>query len=857
MKKVKILLACLILATSSWAANVTLKPVNELAFRTTGGVTATKDVDTTFQAPTDWAKGFPKIETEATHAIECTYSAEFFVLQMYDVTEYDLNFVSSLTLTFNMLSTNTYKLGAWIYPDADWTEADQKEWTEGQCPIVEKFKSVVGVYPGHVNTGKTYLVQAVCSDDKAIQTMTFSGDALKALAKGAVKKGDKVYLSLIITFSETEAGFSKSRNPKMYCMTADEAKQPVMSFDMQVVDYNQPIGLYQYRPKTNGSGFDSKEDGSTTATIELNNSARIFCIGQYIIPDFDKSAVYNFYFKRNANNYQDILIFNWPEYEHSSITASEANSTFETIVGFAPGVMTTAANDSIQTSCYRKNDSILVAVPGTNITPLFTDAWGNTHINLLLLNKKYTSGSNSNIKIYSNSANTSDVNKPSWTIASYANVYNETQELTYDDLQAACGAANANDIIRVNNDLSTDARINITTNPVTIYGRTADTKIKFTTRGQLMFLTNNYAGKTYIKNLTLVNDNTKPRDHMGIEVNKPIELENVTFVSEAGYNEEKYDVQAKQANVTLVGNNVIPGGIKVENGRRIDDGIDGSSPRTTHTTPIAVTMNSIGENTMVVAHGWGARRDMYQLTNEGYALYVVAGSGDLKAFAVQPISLSETEDNAELIAKYKGISTDITLSRTIAGSATDYSTICLPFETTKDELGAAEVYQYDNATINGESATLHFVPATDLEAGKPYLVRFASEKENIVFPGKTITAATPGKYGDDHYEFIGLYNQTKITDDATKSLMYLGSANTLYWASENCTIKGSRGYIQAVSEPAKTVRRVAIGGHQAPTDIEMHDAQCAAMHDGKFLINGQFVIVKDNKMFNAQGQIIK
>ncbi len=841
---------------------VTLTPVNELAFRTTGAVSGSGET-LSFQAPTGWAGGFPKTETDATnHAIECNYSNQFFVLQMYDVTEYDLNFVSSLTLTINMQNATTYKLGAWVYPDADWTEADQKKWAEGRCPIVEKFKSVVGVYPGHVNTTETYLVQAERNTENTIQTMTFSGATLKALADGAVKKEDKVYVSLIITFSETKASYSTNRNPKMYCMTAAEDKQPVMSFEYKPYVEGQPTLEYQYRTKGNNDGWN---DNSYPKAASADNKAlengfqQHFAVGmQYAVKGLDKSCTYTL--KLDIASGPSSAMYAW-EYPNAipTINAKEtaiALATFvEETTGTAMGGNTAFTGIPLAGSAC-VNSWWTLNINAADLQYATEDAWGYVWLNLILLQDPTSANKP---KIASSFDDNPD-HRPIFTTA-YANVYNETQDLTYDDLNTACGAANTNDIIRVNNDLSTNARINITHNPVTIYGRTPQTKIKFTTCRALMFLTKDYSSndKTYIKNLTLVNDNNSPRDAHGIEVNKPTVLENVTFVSEAGYNDGKCDVYSSQQNVTLVGNNILPGGILLADNRRIDDGIDGSSPRTTHTTPIAVTLANIGEDKMVVAHGWGARKDMYQLTNEGYALYVVAGNGDLKTFAIQPITLSETEDNTDLIAKYKGIETDITLSRTIAGSASDYSTLCLPFETTIGELGAAEVLAYDYATVNGDEATLTFSSVTDLEAGKPYLVRFATNQTNRVFTGKTITAATPGKYGDEHYEFIGLFNQTKITETANHSMMYLGNANTLYWAGNNCTIKGSRGYLKAVSAPAKAARHVAIGGHGAPTSIDNPTiGDSRTIHNPqKLLRNGQLVIIHGEQVYNAQGQMIK
>jgi len=846
-KRLCLALAAMLLGIgSTWATAVALKPVNELAFRTSGGVTGD---GASFQAPTAWVSGYPKSETNSTnHAIECNYGTEFFAMQMYDVTDYNLNETSSVTLTFQMQNTLTNKLGAWVYPNADWTESSQQAWSAGQCPIVENFKSVVGTYPGHVGTSLTCIAQAVCSENNTIQTFTFTGDALQALIKGAVKKDNKVYLSLIITFSETNASYSKARKPTYYCMTADENKQPVMSFETQEVNYNYPKALYQYRPASDGSKFDGKVDGSTVATVELNNSARIFCVGQYRIPNFDKAAIYNFYFKRNQTNYQDILIFNWPEYKHAQMTAAEANTTFSSIVGFAPGVTTTAAKDSIQTSCYRKNDSVLVTVPGSNITPLYTDAWGYTHVNLLLVNKKYNTSSNSNLKVYSNNATTAVANQPAWIFAGLANIYNKVQNKQYSKLSDAETAAVAGDTLCVNNDITLTARQEIDV-AITLVGRTPQTKIlRGTGLDNLLLLTK---ANVTLQDITLDGQSVS-RSKNGIECgsNSKLTLKGVTmqnFAPTAGY----ADVMVTGNGVVLTGTNILPNGIKLNKNKRVQ------TTSATITSPISLILAAdyVSDYVAVQTCSDPTLFTVTCLDGNDWGLYCKPGKTELSAIKyAASITLDESSnDNATIIAAYMGRPTSITLARTIAASTSAYSTFCVPFETTKSELGAAEVLAYTGATIVGEEATLNFEDVETLEAGKPYLVRFDAEYKDPVFTGKTITAATAGKYGDENFEFKGLFSQTKITTDQTQDMMYLGAANQLYWADANCTINGLRGYFEAISAPAVAVRRMSIG---RGTATGINHQSSIINHQSKVLRNGQLIIIRDGKQFNAQGQAL-
>ena len=172
MKTLFTLIAMALMTMGTWA-QTTISPSAEMAFRTAG---KEGDVET---EPTAWQNGFPKTD-QAT--IECTYSQRMWAQQMYDVTDVDFDNALKVTLNFTMAAKANYRLGAWIYPDADWTEEAAQTWTDGKCPIVENFKNAIGVYPSFIAESNSYLARYEGSTSgNTTQNIDFADSKLEAL----------------------------------------------------------------------------------------------------------------------------------------------------------------------------------------------------------------------------------------------------------------------------------------------------------------------------------------------------------------------------------------------------------------------------------------------------------------------------------------------------------------------------------------------------------------------------------------------------------------------------------------------------------------------------------------------------
>lgn len=158
-----------------------------------------------------------------------------------------------------------------------------------------------------------------------------------------------------------------------------------------------------------------------------------------------------------------------------------------------------------------------------------------------------------------------------------------------------------------------------------------------------------------------------------------------------------------------------------------------------------------------------------------------------------------------------------------------WNTICLPFDLTSltgtplegatvKELDTEGIYDGHQTSLEGTTLYLNFKNATSMEAGKPYIVRWATTEADIespVFSGVTVTTETkeipnPNRYSYDGPgtitvaaptdacfnggKFCGTYDPTVIYN-TEHNKYYLGDHNTLYLPNtEGYSLKAFRAY---------------------------------------------------------------
>ena len=228
-----------------------------------------------------------------------------------------------------------------------------------------------------------------------------------------------------------------------------------------------------------------------------------------------------------------------------------------------------------------------------------------------------------------------------------------------------------------------------------------------------------------------------------------------------------------------------------------------------HDTPVAFTSNGDGS---------------YTMTMPAYDVEVQSG------FTPSTVTLydgSNDPTNAATIGEYHGHYADVTISERTLWKDGSWNTLCLPFDVSAEQIAIGDHPLY-GATImeldvenkwsmvngqwsidneNGDHQTgfasdgtlyLYFKDASEIKAGKPYIVKWATTGSNIVSPEflfSKIRGSVPDyvESTDGKVSFIGNFDPVTL-DGGDKSSLFLGAGNTLYYPSGAMTIGAFRAY---------------------------------------------------------------
>lgn len=136
---------------------------------------------------------------------------------------------------------------------------------------------------------------------------------------------------------------------------------------------------------------------------------------------------------------------------------------------------------------------------------------------------------------------------------------------------------------------------------------------------------------------------------------------------------------------------------------------------------------------------------------------------------------------------------NVTLARTL--KADSWNTFCLPFAMTAEEVttnGIGEIRALASVEVEEERAVLNFEAVSEIEAGKPYIVKPSEEVTQISVSCATISAVEPDAYQANDVSMTGSYVKSYVPLDA-----YFISDNVFYLCDEEESVimKGFRAYI--------------------------------------------------------------
>ena len=230
------------------------------------------------------------------------------------------------------------------------------------------------------------------------------------------------------------------------------------------------------------------------------------------------------------------------------------------------------------------------------------------------------------------------------------------------------------------------------------------------------------------------------------------------------------------------------------------------------------------------------------------------------------ITLDENVNNSELLNTWKtsGRQVNVQLVRSLTSGM--YNTFCLPFDLTEQEVKetfgeGATVAKFISGTLSNDKQNLDitFENCTTIEAGTPYLIEPTKGMTNPTFYNRVIkeTAADGENFSPNGaIEYLGIINPHQL-EAGNKKYLFLQANNQLIWskADDTSSMKGMRGYFYVPDMqdmPASCPARLSVRpAAHTPTDLPSSSSSTSSLE--KFLLHGQFVIIKDNKMYNAQG----
>lgn len=219
-----------------------------------------------------------------------------------------------------------------------------------------------------------------------------------------------------------------------------------------------------------------------------------------------------------------------------------------------------------------------------------------------------------------------------------------------------------------------------------------------------------------------------------------------------------------------------------------------------------VTGTSIhGRNTDSFDAVSATRHDFLPTVSFGYAL----------------VDLVDNADNKDVISNNSGAGKNVILSGRTLYKDGKWNTLCLPFaigNATAAEghhfdgtpLEGAELMELDTQAgsyehqtgIDGSTLYLNFKAATSIVAGTPYIIKWASGDNlvNPVFTGVTIDDSAEAQarktISFTGGSFVGSYDPFAITDGNIDEIIYLGSNNTIGYASEPRTLRPFRAHFE-------------------------------------------------------------
>lgn len=226
------------------------------------------------------------------------------------------------------------------------------------------------------------------------------------------------------------------------------------------------------------------------------------------------------------------------------------------------------------------------------------------------------------------------------------------------------------------------------------------------------------------------------------------------------------------------------------------------------------------------------------------------------------ISLGDGVNNPTEIDKYQGANVNVIFNRTITAT-NEWFTLCLPFYMDEDKVfevfGNSTIATLVSSEDRGSLIHLNFDYVKNIEAGKAYMIKPGKDfVAGTIIEGVTIKNVNPEdlKSTCEHMYFQGVFDQYLLEGDNKR---FVGANNYLYSPADGGTTMGAfRCYFTIPVESQALVGSKAariVFGPQVATGTE--NVQSDQAPSAKVIIDGTLYIIRGERTYNAQGQLVK
>ena len=233
----------------------------------------------------------------------------------------------------------------------------------------------------------------------------------------------------------------------------------------------------------------------------------------------------------------------------------------------------------------------------------------------------------------------------------------------------------------------------------------------------------------------------------------------------------------------------------------------------------------------------------------------------------EPVVLADNTDNGELLGavkEYVELPFEVEFGRTLTNA--QYNTFCSPVPMNAEQItavfGGADIRALESTSYDEETKelTLNFSESslTEIEAGKPYLIKPVNETEDPrlanITPGDIKT--TPTDATTEFVDFKGVLAPTALTG-GNKNTLFLGADNELFWPESTGNLNGFRAYFKIKGAAAQAAKRARISmGGKIATGIENPSPALPSREGVKILRDGKLYLMYKGQMYDVQGRRI-